>query len=278
MDESEARKMIVGAVQMSAAMGDIERNARKALTYIEEAGKQGIRALVFPELFLTEFFVQNLDKRFFRYAVFQDSELILRFREAARDNHVLLLLPFFEKDICGVHYNSVAVIDDDGKLKGVYHKNHIPFTKSFEKYYFTPGGGFPCFDTGLGRIGVLVCYDRRFPESWRSLLMQGARMVFVPISSWSFEGQSEKSFWEAELRTRALENLVYVVAANRVGKEGEYEFIGRSMIVDPLGEIIGEMDGISEGLLKAEIDLSSVDQARIDWPLLRDRRPEIYVM
>lgn len=270
--------MMVSAVQMSAVTGDIEKNARKALAYIEEAGKQGTRALVFPELFLTEFFAQTLDKNFFRYAVSRDSELILRFCEAARNHRMLVLLPFFEKDITSVHYNSVAVIDADGSLKGVYRKNHIPFTKSFEKYYFAPGSGFPCFDTELGKIGVLVCYDRRFPESWRSLVLQGARIVFVPISSWSFKGQSEKPIWEAELRTRAVDNLVYIIAANRVGKEGEYEFIGQSLIVNPLGEIIGEMDDASEGLLTVELDLLSVEQARIDWPFLRDRRPEIYII
>jgi predicted amidohydrolase len=102
-------------------------------------------------------------------------------------------------------------------------------------------------------------------------------VVFVPISSWSFKGQSERKIWEAELRVRAIDNQVYVVAANRVGREEEYEFIGRSLVIAPPGgEILAKMDNKSEAILTAEIDPSYVDQVRIDWPLLRDRRPEIY--
>jgi predicted amidohydrolase len=270
-------KVLVGAVQVSATIGETEKNVEKAMRYIKEAGKRGVQALLFPELFLNEFFAQKQDKDYFKYGVSKNSDLILRFCEAAKENHILLLIPFFEKDKIGVYYNSVAVIDPTGKLQGVYRKNHIPFTKSYEKYYFTPGNSFPCFDSEFGKIGVLICYDRRFPESWRSLILQGVRVVFVPIASWSFKGQSERQIWEAELRVRAIDNQVYVVAANRVGREEKYEFIGQSLIIaPPVGEIIAKMDDKSEALLSAEIDPSSVDQARIDWPLLRDRRPEIY--
>jgi beta-ureidopropionase len=269
--------VLVGAVQVFASIGNVEENVEKAMSYIQEAGKRGVQALVFPELFLSEFFAQKQSKEYFKYGIRKDSKLILQFCEAARKNHLLLLVPFFEKDITGVYYNSVAVINPDGNLQGVYRKNHIPFTKSFEKYYFTPGSGFPSFDSDFGKIGVLICYDRRFPESWRSLILQGVRVVFVPISSWSYKGQSERPIWEAELRVRAIDNLVYVVAANRIGREEEYEFIGQSLVVAPPGgEIIAKMDDKSEGLLTAEVDPSLVDQARIDWPLFRDRRPEIY--
>lgn len=269
-------KTLVSAVQVSASSDDIEENLEKAMQYIQEARKQQVQALVFPELFLTTFFPKNQDKGFFKYGATKDSTIIRRFSEAARENNILLLVPFFEKDITGIYYNSVAVISPDGQLLGVYRKNHIPFTKTFEKYYFTCGHGFPYFDSTFGKIGVLICYDRRYPESWRSLILQGVQMVFVPISSWSFKGQSERPIWEAELRVRAIDNLVYVIAANRVGKEGDFEFIGQSLIINPLGEIISKMDDTSEGLITAEVDSAFVDQVRIDWPLLRDRRPEIY--
>lgn len=176
----------------------------------------------------------------------------------------------------GVYYNAAAVIGPDGGIIGVYRKTHIPFTKSYEKYYFTPGPDLPVFDTPVGRIGVLICYDRWYPEAWRKLVAQGAQIVCCPISSGKLGAQSEAPVWEPLLRIRARENLVFVAAANRTGTEPPYENLGRSMIVSPLGDVLAGPGQDGRQSLTTKVDLNDVARCRQAMPFLRDRRPDLY--
>ncbi|NLC10903.1 MAG: carbon-nitrogen hydrolase family protein [Firmicutes bacterium] len=271
-------KIKVAAIQMSAEIANHAANVERAKNLIRQAAEDGCRLCVLPELALDEFFVQWKDTKYFSYAEPPDGPTVRAFQELARQSGVYIALPHFEKAIMGNFYNSLVIIDDQGKICGVYRKNHIPFTRSFEKYYFTPGQGFPVFDTAFGKLGALICYDRRYPESCRELVKKGAQLVVIAISSMRFKGVSfsEIPTWEAELRTRALENQVFIIAANRSGAEGDYEFIGRSMIMAPDGEVLAKVGEEENVIVAAEIETDLVEETRRNLPLFRDRRPDLY--
>ena len=269
-------KLKVAAIQLSAARGAREANIQKAMMRIRDAAAQGARLCVLPELALDVFFPQWKDDAFFSSAEPADGPLVQAFQALAKELAIGIALPFFEKSETGVYYNTVALLDSQGNVAGLYRKNHIPFTKSYEKYYFTPGSGFPVFDTEFGKVGICVCYDRRYPETCRELIKQGARIILIPISSSVIDGFSEKPMWECELRTRALENQCCIVACNRTGTEADYQFFGWSLILGPGGNVIARADDTEDLVLTGEIDTDEVDQLRYRSPLLRDRRPELY--
>lgn len=271
-------KIKVAAIQMSADTANRTANVERAKDLIKQAAENGVKMCVLPELVLDEFFVQWKDIKYFSYAEPLDGPTINEFQKLAIETDMHIALPHFEKDPIGKFYNSVVMINNKGEIYGVYHKNHIPFTRSFEKYYFTPGSGFPVFDTEFGTVGTVICYDRRYPESCRELVKKGAKIIFIPISSMRFKGVSfsEIPIWESELRTRAVENQVFVIAANRSGAEGDFEYIGRSMIVAPNGEVLAKVEEEENVIVMAEIDTNLVDETRTSLPLFRDRRTDLY--
>ena len=263
----------VAAVQMASVAENKEKNIKRAANLLDEAAWD---LAVLPELFGTEFFPVKKDPAFFDYAEPIHGPTVKRMARLARKKKGYLVVPFFERDGADICYNSAALIDRKGDVVGVYRKTHIPFTRTYEKYYFAPGNQFPIFQTDFGTLGILICYDRWYPEAWRRLILAGAVLVAIPISSWKYQNFSEIPIWEPLLRIRARENLVYVLAANRVGREGDFSYFGRSAVVSPRGEIIGALGEKEQSLLVAEVDLSLVRQERANLPLLRDRRPEIY--
>jgi len=267
------RRLRVSAIQMASQAGDKNANLAKAERLIEDAGAD---LAVLPELFATEFFAATKDARFFDYAEKADGEIVTRMAQVARRTGTMLVVPFFEYAASGEYYNSAALIDATGSTLGVYRKTHIPFTRTYEKYYFTPGDALPVFDTPLGRIGILICYDRWFPEAWAKLRDAGAEIVCVPIASWRIDGASEAPFWDALHTLRARENLLFVAAANRTGSDGDFAYIGNSLLVGPAGNFLARCDESLEGNVTAEIDLEDVRRIRGAWPLLRDRRPDLY--
>lgn len=272
-DFPAARPVTVAAIQMGSRIGDKAANLATAARLIEAANAD---LAVLPELFATEFFASEKDHRFFDYAEPVDGPTIRFMSEVAARTRTILVTPLFEYAAGGEFYNSAVLIGSDGKVIGVYRKTHIPFTKSFEKFYFAPGHDFPVFETPIGRIGILICYDRWFPEGWGRLRDQGAEIVCVPIASWRYEGSSEAPWWDALHRMRARENLMFVAASNRTGQEGDWGYIGTSLIVSPTGDVLAQLDETSEGAAVATLDLDLVRQSRARWPLLRDRRPDIY--
>lgn len=271
-------KFKVSAIQMSAKIGCKQENVNRAEQLITQAVEDGAKLCVLPELALNEFFAQWKDIKFFSYAESVDGPTVKHFQFIAKKTNIYVALPFFEKGLMGNCYNSVALISAEGEILGVYRKNHIPYTRTYEKYYFTLGSGFPVFDTKIGKIGIVVCYDRRFPESCRELVKKGAEIILIPVSSMRFKGVefSEIPVWEPELVVRAVENQAYVVAANRSGIEGDLEFIGRSMIVSPEGEILNKTMEEENVLVTAEIDTEIVTKTRLSLPLFRDRRTDLY--
>jgi N-carbamoylputrescine amidase len=168
-----------------------------------------------------------------------------------------------------MYYNSAVLVGPKGEIVGRQRKMHIPAVKSLEKLYFQPAEpNFPVFQTKYGRVGICICYDRLFPEVCRALALNGAEMIFVPIAGTIFPKVST-------LDTRALENVLFVVAANKVGEEDGHRYTGGAMIVNPEGKIIAQ-GGTDEEIVMADIDLEDVEKARKAFPYFRDRRPELY--
>lgn len=271
-------KLKVASIQMSADIGNHAANVDRAKSLIRQAAAQDVKLCLLPELGLDEFFAQWKDPHYFSYAEPLDGPTVTEMQALAKETGTYIALPHFERGVMGNCYNSVVLISDQGETIGVYRKNHIPFTRTYEKYYFTPGNGFPVFDSPYGKLGIVICYDRRYPESCRELAKKGAEIILIPISSMRFKGIefSEIPMWEQELRTRALENQVYVIAANRSGVEADFSFIGRSMIVSPTGDILAKVEEEENVIVVAQIDTDLVRTTRQALPLLRDRRPDIY--
>lgn len=249
--------------------------------------------VLFSELSTTQYFCGYNTPEPFRLAEPIDGPSVQRFRALARELNTYLLLPFFEKgEVKGEFYNSVAVIDrngdlipgdlPDGRQVRVYRKNHIPDQWSYspglnERYYFKEGPGLPTFTTEYGKISILICYERSFPEAWRVLALQGSKIMFVPVAAW---GPNRADSWAGELRTAAIQNGLFVVASNKGGlerTEGERRFFGASRIISPMGEELAVAPaGEGPHVLKAEIDLEEVDRHGVRYTFFRDRRPELY--
>ena len=253
-----------------------EENLDRAEALLAEAARGGARLACLQELFATWFFAQVLDPAAQGWAEPLDGPTVSRMRRVARAHRMVLVVPFYEKVKAGELYNSAALVDDAGEVLGVYRKHHLPLSSHFqEKFYFRPGNaGIPVWDTPVGRIGIMIGYDRHFPESARMLGLGGAEIVFVPTATTrrGFSG----SVWEIELRAHAIANGFFVGGVNRVGTERESEYYGRSLWIDPIGGIVTQASETDEEALVADLDLARVEEVRRVWPFFRDRRPEAY--
>ena len=246
--------------------------------FTREAAAQGAQVICFQELFYGPYFCQVQDKQYYEYAESIPGPTTERFQAIAKELGIVMILPMYEQEQPGVLYNTAAVVDADGTYLGKYRKQHIPHVKGFwEKFYFRPGnGGYPVFDTAVGKIGVYICYDRHFPEGWRALGLNGAQIVFNPSAT--SRGLSQY-LWSIEQPAAAVANEYYIGAINRVGIEdlGDDDFYGTSYFVDPKGEFVGDVaDGHSPELLVRDLDLDLITEVRNRWAFYRDRRPEAY--
>jgi N-carbamoylputrescine amidase len=244
-----------------------------------DAAKQGAQVICFQELFYGPYFCQVQDVEYYGYTEYiPDGPTTQRFQSIAKETGMVIVLPMYEITQAGVYYNTAAVIDADGKYLGKYRKQHIPQTKGFwEKFYFKPGnGGYPVFDTAVGKVGVYICYDRHVPEGWRALGLNGAQIVFNPSAT--HRGLSEY-IWKVEQPAAAVANIYYVGAINRVGIEplGENDFYGQSYFVDPEGKFVGAQgDPYKPELIVRDLDMKKLREVRDRWAFYRDRRPEAY--
>jgi N-carbamoylputrescine amidase len=244
-----------------------------------DAAKKGAQVICFQELFYGPYFCQVQDVEYYGYTEYiPDGPTTQRFQSIAKETGMVIVLPMYEITQAGVYYNTAAVIDADGKYLGKYRKQHIPQTKGFwEKFYFKPGnGGYPVFDTAVGKVGVYICYDRHFPEGWRALGLNGAQIVFNPSAT--HRGLSEY-IWKVEQPAAAVANIYYVGAINRVGIEplGENDFYGQSYFVDPEGKFVGAQgDPYKPELIVRDLDMKKLREVRDRWAFYRDRRPEAY--
>jgi N-carbamoylputrescine amidase len=268
-DLSGGRSVRVAAVQMSMKLVDKKANLEKGLIMAEEAVTKGAKMILLPELFTTEYFAWWRDVKYFDYAESIPGPTTDTISELARRLAVYIVAPFYEQEGPGMYYNSAVLISPQGEIVGRQRKMHIPAVKSLEKIYFQPAEpNFPVFQTEYGKVAICICYDRLFPEVCRALALNGAELIFCPIAGTIFPKVST-------LDTRALENVLFIVAANRVGEEEGHRYTGGSMIVDPEGQIIVQ-GGDKEEIVITDIDLDEVGKARNLFPYFRDRRPELY--
>ena len=274
----------VAATQM-ACRSDRQANIARAENLVRKAAAQGARIILLQELFESLYFCQCEKPEFFRLATELDANpAVAVFAQLARELKVVLPISFFEKKN-QAYFNSVAVIDADGTILGVYRKTHIPDGPGYEeKYYFNPGDtGFKVWRTRFATIGVGICWDQWFPETARSLALMGAEILFFPTAIGSEPldpGYDSRDHWQTVMRGHSAANLVPVVASNRIGSEtidsSTVTFYGSSFITDNKGQIVAAADRESETALLAAIDLEANAAERAAWGLFRDRRPEKY--
>jgi len=278
------RPLVVAAVQM-AMTDDIATNVATAERLVRQAASRGARLIQIPELFEGHYFcTDQLAEHMSRARPLDGHPTIAHFARLAAELGVVLPVSFFER-ANNAAFNSVAIIDADGTVLGVYRKSHIPDGPGYsEKYYFNPGdAGFRVWDTMVGRIGLAICWDQWFPEAARVLALRGAEVILYPtaIGSEPHDPTYDSSrHWQRVMQGHAGANLVPVVAANRVGVETGRQhtltFYGTSFIAGPTGEVIVEADRTSESVITAEFDLDAVAALRHSWGVFRDRRPELY--
>ena len=258
--------------------GDKESMIAAHEDYAREAAAQRAQVICFQELFYGPYFCQVQDAKFYEYAEAIPGPTTERFQKLAKELNMVMVLPMYEEEQPGVLYNTAAVVDADGTYLGKYRKQHIPHVNGFwEKFYFRPGnGGYPVFDTAVGKIGVYICYDRHFPEGWRALGLNGAQIVFNPSAT--SRGLSQY-LWSIEQPAAAVANEYYVGAINRVGIEdlGDDDFYGQSYFIDPEGQYVGEKgDPYQPELIVRDLDMDLIATVRNRWAFYRDRRPEAY--
>ena len=286
----QERRFQFALIQM-ACSPDPEENLRRACTRVEEAADRGARIICLPELFRSQYFCQREDHTSFDLAEPVPGPTTEALGKIARQKKVAVVAPVFERRAAGLYHNSAAIIDSDGQVAGLYRKMHIPDDPAYyEKFYFTPGDlGFPAFETSVGRIGTLICWDQWYPEGARLVALQGASILFYPTAiGWHPDekeqyGAAQRDAWRTTQRAHAIANGVYVAAVNRVGYEklpgaaGQgIEFWGSSFICDPFGVVMAEAPTDTEETLVGEVDLERVEEVRRNWPFLRDRRIDAY--
>jgi N-carbamoylputrescine amidase len=278
------RKVTVAATQMSCGW-NADENIAKAEKLVRQAASEGANIILIQELFETLYFCQKEKPEFFNYALeVENNKAVQHFREIAKELNVVLPISFFEKKN-KAKYNSIAVIDADGEVLGVYRKSHIPDGPGYEeKFYFNPGDtGFKVWNTKYAKIGIGICWDQWYPETARCLALMGAELIFYPTAIGSEpqdSGIDSKDHWQRCMQGHAAANLVPVIASNRVGMEiiddSTITFYGSSFISDCTGEKVKEANRTEETVLVHEFDLDAIDVKRSSWGIFRDRRPHLY--
>ncbi|GAB4071290.1 N-carbamoylputrescine amidase [Ancylobacter sonchi] len=279
------RLLTLAATQMRCDW-DVPGNIARAERLVREAASQGAKLILLQELFETPYFCQDQLHEFLDLAApVEGNKLIAHFAALAAELGVVLPLSFFER-AGPAAYNSLAMIDADGTVMGIYRKSHIPDGPGYtEKFYFSPGDtGFKVWDTAVGRVGVGICWDQWFPESARVMALMGAEVLLYPTAIGS-EPQDPSldsaAHWQRVMQGHAGANLMPLVASNRIGTEPgrngtEITFYGSSFIAGPTGEKVAEAGRTDESVLVASFDLDAVAQQRRSWGVFRDRRPELY--
>jgi len=285
------RKVTVAAVQMKCS-ADRAENIEKAVEMAEKAAASGANVILLPELFERPYFCQERRYEYYDYAEkTEENAAVKRFREISKKLGAVIPVSFYER-AGNCLYNSIAVIDADGSLLGVYRKTHIPDDHYYqEKFYFSPGNtGFKVWDTAFGKIGIGICWDQWFPETARCLAINGAEMLLYPtaIGSEPILDCDSAGHWRRTMQGHSAANVIPVIAANRIGTESvepcaenggqrsSLKFYGSSFITDATGDIIADAGRDEETVISAVFDLDEINAERLNWGLFRDRRPECY--
>ena len=283
------RPVHVAAIQMSCEW-DADRNIAKAEELVREAARRGAQIILLPELFEAPYFCIEQDVRHLRLARrVTENRAVLHFSAVARELGVVLPISFFEH-AGQAYFNSIAIIDADGRNLGLYRKSHIPNGPGYqEKTYFSPGDtGFKVWDTRFARIGVGICWDQWFPETSRAMALLGAEILFYPTAIGSEPPPAlpinSRDHWQRTQQGQAAANLMPLVASNRYGLERSLQdpdglyinFYGSSFIADATGAKVVEAGEEGDAVLDTTFDLNQTGQLRDNWFVFRDRRPELY--
>jgi N-carbamoylputrescine amidase len=261
----------VAAAQFSRRLGDKDFNVDRALQLVEEAAGQGAELIGLPELFNTGYFpgAPELSNDYFGWAEPVQGPTVEAVAAAASRLGVHVVAPIYELEPRRrLYYNTAVLVGPEG-VAGIYRKRHIPAIPGMvEKFYFSPGDlEYPSYQTPKARVGMSICYDRHFPETFRHLALRGAEVV---ASVNNTPTARSKRMWEQEIQVAASSNGIFIIQVNACPEE-EKPFFGRSAIVDPLGEIVAQM-GEEEGVVVAEIELDAIADARLHYGGIRDAR------
>lgn len=279
-----AKTITVAALQTSYG-DDIKANIAKTEKLVRDAAKKGAQVILPSELYQGPYFCTAQEEKWFATAhPAATHPCVVAMAPVAKELGVVVPVSIYERD-GPLYYNSVVILDADGKQLGVYRKSHIPDGPGYmEKYYFRPGDtGFKVWDTAFGRIGVGICWDQWFPECARAMAIQGAQVLFYPTAIGSEPHDASldtRDPWRRAMQGHAVSNVIPVVASNRIGTEtvgaNTQSYYGSSFIADHRGDLVAELDRKEEGLLVHTFDLDFLDRHRAAWGFFRDRRTEFY--
>lgn len=263
---SRERKIKIAVVQMKSEQGNTGKNLERGLSFIKEAADNGANIVCLPELFYSGYHLESQELQ--RLAEPVDGPMVQSLCKAARDKGIYIIAGYAESvDIPGRIYNSAVFINDKGEVIGNMRKVN---SWGQEKLKFREGNEFPVFDTPLGKIGIMICYDVEFPEPMRIMTLKGAELVFIP-AVWSFSAETR---WHIDLAAGALYNLLFTVGANPVG-DGS---CGCSKVVAPNGEVVAQASKDQEEVLYCSIDLNDVVEIRARIPYLNDFKEDTFSM
>ncbi|MBI4458046.1 N-carbamoylputrescine amidase [Candidatus Uhrbacteria bacterium] len=276
-------RIVNAAVIQCALGGSRDDNARKVKQLIDQAARAGANVVVAPELFETPYFCRTRSRRHFQEATTLDrNPLIADMRLIARRNSLVIPFSFFEDGGDGRYFNTVAMIDADGRGLGTYRKSHIPTGPGYwERRYFEPGDtGFKVWRTKHGKIGVGICWDQWFPECARAMALDGADLLLYPSTIGAEPHRPDldtRDRWRRVMIGHAVANVIPIAAANRTGVEDGIAYYGSSFVCDDAGEIVADMGRVAQGFAMAQIDINAVRRNRRDWGLTGyHRRPDLY--
>ena len=284
-----ARTLTLGVVQTSYGE-DMAANIAKTVGFVREAAANGARVILPSELFQGPYFCVTQEERWFATAhPWAEHPCVTALSPVAAELGVAIPVSIFERE--GPHYyNSLVMLDADGRALGVYRKSHIPDGPGYqEKYYFRPGDtGFKVWDTRFGRIGTGICWDQWYPEAARAMALQGAEVLLYPTAIGSEPHDSSldtRDPWRRVMQGHAVANVIPVAAANRIGVEpggptssgsGGQSFYGSSFLADHRGDLVASLEREEEGVLTATFDLDFLHTHRAAWGFFRDRRTDLY--
>lgn len=265
--------MKLAMFQMKNA-GSIQNNLAKSLEAMKTAAANEADLILFPEVQLTEFFPQYPGKDVSAYGISLESDIVKAFCHTCRE-HRIMAVPNIYLVEDGKSYDASILIDQEGAILGVQKMVHIAQAEQFyEQDYYTPSDtGFQVFDTSLGKIGIVVCFDRHYPESIRTEALMGADLILIPTVNTK---QEPLEMFEMELCVQAFQNSVIIAMCNRVGKEGEMDFAGESLVVSADGKTISKADD-TEGIVYVDIDPEESGNIRRAKPFTSHRRTEMYL-
>ncbi len=277
-------KTLTLGITQFAASEDTAANLDAAERVLRAAAAKGAQVVCLQEMCSTLYFCRAEDPALFGLAEAIPGPATERFASVARELGVVVVLPLFERRAAGLHHNTAAVIDADGRYLGKYRKMHIPEDPGFhEKFYFAPGDlGYRVWETAYGRIGVLICWDQWYPEAARLAAMQGAEVLLYPTAIGWLEserealGAAQHTAWETVQRGHAVANGCFVAASNRIGREGDTVSCGQSFVANPYGEVVARAPVGEETAEAVVCDLGQLEEFRNIWPFFRDRRIDSY--